>query len=260
MRKGNKKIARLRNAARQAWKKGFEGFVAEKPKGFLNFDLQLMPPDDPMEGKMVLRGIKTPRGFIERLQKRGFKVLGEGCYSTVLGKEGHDKVIKVTRNMDNWIDYVLWGSQNGYAGNFAPKVFSWKKFEAGGCEGWRRDGSWSVSVVERMAETLNGKSKSAKDYNVLGVLQSCRDNILAQVYMEDIAPGSADFFTKLHNKFYASDICGKNMMVRADGSFCLTDPVCGTTQITAKRYRSGDFTQTLRRYYCKLLSILSPID
>src|SRR5882672_10391646 len=65
--------------------------------------------------------------YISWLEKKGFKRLGAGAYSTVLGKDGSDKVIKVSRSLDNWIDYIQWSAANGYAGNFAPRVYSWKR-------------------------------------------------------------------------------------------------------------------------------------
>ena len=49
--------------------------------------------------------------FIHFLQKRGYKNLGSGAFSTVLGKEGSDRVLKVTRSNDNWIDYIQWAAK-----------------------------------------------------------------------------------------------------------------------------------------------------
>ncbi len=260
---GKKRIARIRNE--QKWQRlaGLFGGKLPKPKPKpkkksvmavgINDDLPCKLRGLSIFTSRKLRevndtSVRTPYGFIYRLTKRGYKILGRGAYSTVLAKDGSDRVIKVTRSMDNWIDYCLWAAKAGYAGNFAPKVYSWKSYKDNG-DMWREDRRWSVAVVERMHETLNADSEASKDFQVLGALQYHVKNILAQVYMDDMVPGSAKFFVDLHTKFYASDICGKNMMVRKDGTFCVTDPVCGTSQIEKKRYRSGDFTPTLRNYF-----------
>src|SRR5258705_9757333 len=103
---------------------------------------------------------KCPFNFIHRLEKRGYKVLGRGAYSTVLGKEGSERVIKVSRSLDDWIDYVQCGAANGYAGNFVPRVYSWKRHSRSGPEPVQHDymrntHDWSVAVVERMADTCS---------------------------------------------------------------------------------------------------------
>src|SRR5258705_4232165 len=93
---------------------------------------------------------KCPFNFIERLEKRGYKVLGRGAYSTVLGKEGSNRVIKVSRSLDDWIDYIQWGAANGYAGNFVPRVYSWKRHfkngdgKPGEMDYYGRTTDWSV--------------------------------------------------------------------------------------------------------------------
>lgn len=171
--------------------------------------------------------------MINWLRLKKFDVLGSGCYTTVLGKKNSDRVIRVTRMNDNWIDYIQWAAKNGYCGNFAPRVYSWK-----------RHGDWSVSVVERMDQTLSQAHES--DYALLEALRwkAAKGHTLAQVYMEDIAPGSVKFFDDLGKELQASDIYGKNMMIRKDGTFCLTDPVCGRIKTEARRLRSADLSAT----------------
>ncbi len=100
--------------------------------------------------------LKCPFNFIDKLEKRGYKVLGRGAYSTILGKEGSSRVIKVSRSLDDWIDYVQWGAANGYAGNFVPRVYSWKRHERSMKSEhaeWCGTNDWSVAIVERMADT-----------------------------------------------------------------------------------------------------------
>lgn len=193
----------------------------------------------------------SARAFCSALEKRGYKLLGSGAYSSVYGKDGYDKVLKVSRCLDNWIDYVAWASSNGYAGNFAPRVFSWKRFKNPDVQRRKFDyfygrwdeSQWSVAVVERMVETVKEDSKLSQDFKIIERLHDLADkSILAELVVDEIVPGVGKFFKDLHKNFYASDIYSKNLMVRKDGSFCVTDPVCGRIKTEAIRFRAGDFT------------------
>jgi len=206
--------------------------------------------------------LKCPFNFIHALEKRGFKRLGAGAYSTVLGKEGSDKVIKVSRSLDNWIDYIQWSAANGYAGNFAPRVYSWKRHPGSEpLRDWENNNDWSVAVVERMADTV---TEPEQDMSLLMNLYypAHRGNMMAKLYMDDLCPGSYKFFNGLQENNFASDIAGKNVMVRKDGTFCVTDPTCGSIKTEKKRFRTGDFSpsvlvirkkssfEILRNYIC----------
>lgn len=179
-----------------------------------------------------------PFNYIDRLRARGFERLGSGAYSTVMWKKGSDKVIKVSRQLDNWIEYIDWAAKHGYAGNLAPRVYSWKKHGEG-------ESAWSVAVVEKMKETL---TDDKIDFQLMNYLPhvAMRGNLLAKVYMEDMAPGSVAFFEGLRKHHYDSDIGRNNMMIRHDGSFCVTDPTCGrlTRLASVKRLRSGELSPT----------------
>jgi hypothetical protein len=190
--------------------------------------------------------LKTPWGYIDWLRRKGFEELGSGAYSTVLGKPGSDRVVKVSRTLDNWIDYVQWAAKEGHAGKLAPRVYSWKRHEAVD----RND--FSVAVVERMAEPARGtKSDEAL---LLNLRQYARyGNLLASVYMEDILPGSVKFFNELQKLDLDGDIGGNNVMIRKDGTLCVTDPTAGNIRTTVKRLRSGDLSPSALRYIGKLV-------
>lgn len=171
--------------------------------------------------------------FGARLQKRGYQVLGSGCFSTVYAK-GPDRVIKVTSRPDNWIDYVKWASEKGYTGKYAPMVYSYKKFPAG----------FSVSVVERMDRELS-RVKHNEDIYVLPQLMwsAMRGNKMAQTFTNTVVPGLSEFLLDFRSKFSDShDMCGSNMMLRKDGTFCVTDPVANVSKLTVTRLRSRDFS------------------
>lgn len=286
---GKKRIARLRNAEKWKWEWKKVGlgafnvfFEAKKEHSLLAKvvdDFKEVPRDVPgVKPKKKMRNLGLPRtdgkvwdswtcswneppkpgpfgsarAMITALQKKGFKMLGSGHYSTVLAKPGSDKVIKVTRHQDNWIDYVKWAAEKGYAGGFAPKVYSWKKFPGG----------WSWAVMERMERTLDGGYDYRDDYDEMSASESehdlslifslltpaSRGNTMAQVYMEDLVPGAYSFVKELKATLRAGDIRGANTMIRKDGSLCFTDPCAGETKITKTRLRSGDFSPSVWRY------------
>lgn len=268
MKKGNgkKRIARLRNVDKKQRLRVIFGGPVPKPKPR---NKELVEVDVPVVGVQpdnfhstsvltwdlpALQYRKAPAGifnsghsFIAALKKRGYEQLGSGAFSTVLGKPGKDRVIKVTRSsQDNWIDYIQWAAQKGYCGNFAPRVYSWKKYTKGS--------TFSVSVVERMKEEVR---HSKTDYTLIEhLLYPARcGNTMAQVYLEDLVPGSVKFFEELIKTFDANDIYGKNMMIRPDGSLCVTDPVFGRQKINTNRLRSRDFTSMAPaiRIYCEEL-------
>ena len=291
---GKKRIARLRNA--EKWKKlGFNGLglfrnykkdpkvkVEAQPVGIGIGELQLMVfggkkkrnkdaprtdgkvwdfwrcqwVDPPKPGRFG-----TAQAMIDALVKKGYKQLGSGHYSTVLGHpKSPDKVIKVTRHQDNWIDYVKWAAENGYAGTFGPKVYSWKKFPAG----------WSWAVVERMSHCVGegyydddycGCSDSSccpretrgksDDYEIIFTLLNSaqRGNLMAQVYVDDLCPGAFEYISKLKSAMRAGDIRAANTMVRKDGTLCFTDPCAGASKLTSTRFKERDFVPSVWRYY-----------
>lgn len=183
------------------------------------------------------------RAYGAWLLKKGWERLGSGAHSIVYAKKDSDKVIKVTSNLDNWIDYIQWAAKAGYAGNLAPRVFSWKRHQT-------NDGSFAVAVVERMAR--GGYSEDARDDGALlyGLTRYARKgNVIAQVVMEEIQPGSVNFFKTLSALQFDGDVGGNNIMYRKDGSLCLTDPCAGRIRTEAKRLRSGDLSPSLYGYY-----------
>lgn len=279
---GKKRIARLRNA--EKWKKlGFGGFLRQWKKERVNSlknDLEAVAVGVPA-GEMQLNIVRgkgkaktemtwddwtcqyVPREknipgvfgdvrlVLEALKKRGYVYLGSGHYSTVLAHpKSPDKVIKITRHQDNWIDYVKWAAENGYAGGFGPKVYSWKKFPAG----------WSWAVMERMERCVGdddygtygepNPKHTGDDYEIIfGLLNAAsRGNLMASVYAEDLCPGAVDYVKKLRSVLKASDIRGPNTMVRKDGSLCFTDPCAGNSSITTTRFKERDFVPSVWRY------------
>lgn len=176
-------------------------------------------------------------GFIKALEKRGFKKLGSGAFSTVLAKDGQSRVIKVIRRPDGWINYIHWAAQAGEAGHFAPKVFSYKKIKG-------KKKEFAVAIMERLQYTLEDTPANHALKILPDLMWRAEKNEMAAKFVEVLAPGLMGYLAKMgkHWKIPINDFDfhAGNLMVREDGSFVVVDPVSrGEEGIT--RMREGDF-------------------
>lgn len=189
--------------------------------------------------------------FGVRLQKKGFKKLGSGLYSVVYGHPSSDKVIKVSHREDNWIDYVKWGADKGYAGDIVPKVYSYKKIRASNSE----YGHFSVAVVERLEATLADHDheivkKNKDSYSVICDLmwRGLQGNDIALITADYVKPGIAKFGEEMREEFGTNcgyDLHKGNWMVRKNGGVVLTDPItCVSVSNNYTRLYSRDFPST----------------
>jgi len=224
---------------------GFDALEVKHVEGF-TFNRSGKPDinvDKPSPQIPKARLFKSPTAYAVALQKRGFKVLGRGHFSTVYGKEGYSRVIKVTHYEDNWIDYALWAAKRGWAGKFAPQVYSFRK----------HTNEFRVSVVERLDRTLRDLERSHA-FRLVGdlVMHADQDNLMANLFLEELEPGLPAFLGDFKKAFGCGrrDFHDGNWMVRGQ-KLVLTDPVCGNSNETNRRLKAGDFSPALhlRRYY-----------
>jgi hypothetical protein len=177
-------------------------------------------------------------GFIIALKKRGFVQLGSGAFATVLGKEGSDRVIKVIRRPDGWINYIAWAARNGEAGKFAPRVFSYKKIKG-------RNKDFSVAVMERLSYTLENTPEEHALKVLPNLLWRVDTNPMAAKFADILAPGLAGYLAKMsvHWKIPVQnfDLHDGNLMVRPDGSFVIVDPVSRGEDLY-NRLKAGDLS------------------
>ena len=175
------------------------------------------------------------------LVARGCEKLGSGCYGAVYSIPGTDKVIKVG-SQDQWPDYIVWATRNGYAGNFAPKVYSLKFKSFEGHE-------YYVAIMERLVCTI-GQMKLDPDDNYRSVsapqikLHSQIENWLGQPDADrspDLVQATdlLEYVKALRLAKFTGDCHSSNVMVRHDGSLVVTDPVSYSDTGTRFRIRSG---------------------
>lgn len=195
----------------------------KRMKGWMVFDAF------PVKSKRSV-SIKDPYGFITALEKKGYKKLGSGCYSTVLGYPSSNKVIKVTRQNDNWIGFVKWAAKEGFMGTHVPKVYSYKNH-----------GSWSVSLVERLEKTAYYVKREENARAIKDMFDLALDgNNLALKFCNDNQPTLGDFIEKIR-PLNPGDLHHGNFMVRKDGALVLTDPSGHFPYVEEKRLREKDF-------------------
>lgn len=181
--------------------------------------------------------------FIEGLKRRGYRVLGSGCFSTVLAYPGSNRVIKVAKQVDDWPQYVRWASAAGYAGTFAPKVFSFRQHDG-----------WYVAVVERLDCTIAETTKAGarRIYGNLSYTMMGAGTLDAERDLEDSYPGAVAFAkafaTDMCSGFGSTDLHDANFMLRSDGTIVCTDPLSwgGTGAAPGTRLRQRDFAHSPR--------------
>jgi len=157
--------------------------------------------------------------YLNKLRALGCEKIGSGLYSNVFAVPNTDKVIKVASG-DRWPDYIHWATSNGYAGKFAPKVFSLKFYEDSDLRG----GIFYVAVMERLVDTINGmKSENMFHNEQVSLLYGLTswDNSTCE------ATDFVAFYNELRSAGLKNDLHGANVMVRKDGQLVITDPVSG---------------------------------
>ncbi|MGQ7794516.1 hypothetical protein ACUN0C_19095 [Faunimonas sp. B44] len=151
---------------------------------------------------------KTAHDYAERLTRLGFYEIGSGCYSRVYKRIGSDRVVKVCAVGDLGIDYLIWAHENGWAGNWAPKIYSARRFA---------DGAY-IAVLEHLEATVSRVPKYKTQY-------------------EDMRRSREHPFMKaLRDRFPHTDfdLHNNNWMIRKTGQLVLVDPLSESGTSTNK--------------------------
>ncbi len=158
------------------------------------------------------------RQFNNRLENRGYEMLGSGMYSKVWGKPGSSKVIKVGATSDSWLTYIVWAMSKGYVSNHAPRVDS---FKVNGQEGY------FVAVMERLRR-LNTENCELMRELTPNTREITGDVLEWKTFSKD--------FTAQFGRY--NDLHEGNWLQRANGELVLTDPLSTQQQLTPDRYKS----------------------
>lgn len=162
--------------------------------------------------KLILRGshLQSANALGDFLASRGWIQLGAGCYSVVYTRLGSSKVVKINKDRDAVIDYLIWANEEGFGGKEAPKVYSYRTFP---------DGTYAV-LMERLEFTI----QQAAGPRWLKAWDSLRDEL-----RDGYGPGGKEpreFVKRYRDRFqnYGSDLHNQNFMLRKDGTCVLVDP------------------------------------
>lgn len=167
---------------------------------------------------------ESGRAFRKHLEKKGWKWLGGGMFSSVMWKEGSDKVLKVCNTLDPWPHYVIWANKKGYGGTFAPKIYSYKYYKG-------VKSPFYVAVMEKLdkcTHNLKGNHPLVM-MDKLFYYTSQHSNEHAALCMDLMVPGAGKFAKDFAFEFpqdkFGYDLHGGNFMTRGDKEFVLTDPL-----------------------------------
>lgn len=168
---------------------------------------------------------------------RNHQFLGSGIHSKVyLSRSGY--ATKVCLFPDLWPEYVIWAEGEGYAGNLAPRVYSMRQVTGG-----------YVATMELFANTLSVLDREV--FDVAGCLEGyVYRRIHPAAYKEDkMAPKLAKYlpgyegfvrgFEKRFGNYPLWDLGSRNLMIRPDGTICITDPISGEGSSMPHSWRSS---------------------
>lgn len=264
---------KLREECKAAWAKAQKGAWVDKPKPLapkeklipnhlrteanrsINLFIRMVngfqPKNLPANDNPAPKGVfKSYENYTDWLEKKGFVRLGSGYFSAVYGKPGSNRVLKIAHSAheDGWLDYILWASKKGFAGTFAPAVYSYKYHQTGTPKyAWQAKG-FGVAVMERMASTVTYADKKSDAVAVHALYEpAVLGNPTAGLLIDLVYPGILKFSQALRedHRGVRLDLHGGNMMVRPDGSFVVTDPVGNRRSVNdnyKKRLKASDFT------------------
>ena len=168
------------------------------------------------------------------LYRRGFGTLGTGKFSVVMAQGKSDRCVKICLGFDDsdgdasadrWCEYMLWAQANGYAGTFAPKLYSLHCFE---------DGLYTA-VIERLWKTVSVvHGKEREEYNTAS-------QGLQSPFFKAYPGARGDFYRALRKEFPCYlDLRNENWMIRRNGDLVLTDPIASQGSRYSMRLRSRD--------------------
>lgn len=168
-----------------------------------------------------------------RRDTHNHEFLGSGIHSQVYKSKTMGYATKVCQNIDQWPEYVIWATGEGFAGNLAPEVYAIREISFGyvaTMELFER----TISVTYDLPWNLSGLFD--KYVYGWGLPLSIDELCLLDRYL----PGYERFVASYRARFGNNwDIGGRNIMVRANGTLCITDPIGGCRGSSPARWHSG---------------------
>lgn len=177
----------------------------------------------------VIKTNTSADDYIEKLRSEGYKIIGTGCYASVLAKPRGSTVIKVSmcssdQSSDGWLNFVSLVLGNPDEKCF-PKIYSHAVYKH------KRHEYYSVTKIEMLTSLWKFPDNEIK--KIMGLKRHKIDNCFS-IFKKDKVPKKVWSALKLLKKTYKKscvslDIHDGNMMVRVVGNkktLVFTDPFC----------------------------------
>lgn len=173
----------------------------------------------------AFNGSYDRRSAVRVLTKAGWKIIGRGCFATVLKNPDHiDVVIKVSarisnrrfardRLFDGFADYARWIVKDEVRSKFAPRIYHFLPAN--------RD-RYCITVMEELQ-----KPKSNREFIKKATATGANLKYSWRLAPEPLAfkSGPVLSFLQTISMFGSLDIHAANIMQRSDGSMVFTDPL-----------------------------------
>jgi hypothetical protein len=181
--------------------------------------------------------------LVNRLESQGWERIASGAFSVVYGKDGSDQVIKVSKDMDSWPEYIQWAREEGLDGTFAPKVHALKVITKDCLK------PFYIARMDRLEETASERAMDADDeegeklndfHKTLEGICYATDSMTHRnrrhhesdlAFVEEVQPGIVENVTKFRERFQDGggfDLHTGNWMYDKAGNILLTDPLAGS--------------------------------
>jgi hypothetical protein len=193
-----------------------------------------------------------------KLTRKGFVKIGDGLNADVYTKIGSDRVIKVGSRRDIWPEYIEWATKNGYAGTFAPKVYSLKYHD-----------HIFVAEMERLVCTISDILNNMGRDHIYCRLQRAITHIIYgyeidaaeikdQVELKE-ATDLITFIRDIQEARFNNDLHNQNWMLRKDGQIVLIDPSSFESYAHKLRIKRGEIiTPSRGEEQCNSMNRLRP--
>jgi hypothetical protein len=218
-------------------------------------------PDDvlvaPKRAKPVVKPIlKGYQRVAQLLERKGYRCIGQGAYSTVFAHaDDPDWIIKLNREVDLWPSYIKWAKEHGYEGKFVPEVSALRTMNA-------KTKPFYIAKVKRLQTTLSDSADREPKHLVQYLANDLREDAdtdwekSIQSYKQQLADSRQEGITKFVQDFYANfsghrlDLHGGNWMLDQHNKVYLTDPITGLSHCSTQKAKSEAQTQSCS-YRCK---------
>jgi len=171
--------------------------------------------------------IRDRNEYRRKLEANGFKLLGAGFYSMVFAYPNDTTRVLKLGTDDTWEPYVRWATENGFAGNYAPRVYAYKRLS-----------HWLyLASMERLDSTVAGIQDERERHDTMDAIFDVQRGHEEGYRFVDIKwPGLRCFVKRAQYEGFTGDWHMENWMVKGP-RLVLIDPQ-SENRTSPKRWRA----------------------